>query len=190
MPKVQNSKSHWMNRDGWTRLCGTEATRWKRDSAVSHARTYPSPPAKTHFSTVNVQKQGLNEGQCEQKGKEDTSASSNVWQVSHFPLLLQTRPQTNLERKGFTSVHKAGTEAQATEGCCLVACSPWLVQVDFWYSAELPDEGWNCPQCPHQSLIKEMPHRLAYRPIWWSHFLSWDFPVPDDPSLCQDDKKQ
>lgn len=40
--------------------------------------------------------------------------------------------------------------------------------------------GW---ALPHQSPIKKMPGRLAYRPVWWDHFLSWCCLLPDDPSL-------
>lgn len=33
-----------------------------------------------------------------------------------------------------------------------------------------------------------MSHRLAYRPIWWGHFVTWGF-FSDDSSLCQGDRK-
>lgn len=34
-----------------------------------------------------------------------------------------------------------------------------------------------------------MPHSLAYRQIWWRHFLTWGSLLLDDSSLCQIDKK-
>ena len=34
-----------------------------------------------------------------------------------------------------------------------------------------------------QSLIKKMPYRLAYSPIWWSHFLNWSSLFPGDFNL-------
>jgi hypothetical protein len=54
------------------------------------------------------------------------------------------------------------------EGCCLLACSAWVISG--------PTVGWALPS---QSLIKKMPHQLAYIPVLQRHSLS------DDSSLCQ-----
>lgn len=41
---------------------------------------------------------------------------------------------------------------------------------------------------PYQSLIKEMPHKLAYKPPQWGHLLNWHSFFPNDSSLCQMDE--
>lgn len=43
---------------------------------------------------------------------------------------------------------------------------------------------------PHQSSNKKISHRLAYKPIFWSHFLNQGSLFLDDPSLCQVYKQQ
>jgi hypothetical protein len=40
---------------------------------------------------------------------------------------------------------QAGAEAEAMEGCCLLACSPWLAQGIFIYSPGLLAQGWHHP---------------------------------------------
>jgi hypothetical protein len=56
-----------------------------------------------------------------------------------------------------------------------------------------PAQGWHYPGWDgpflHQSLIEKMPYRLAYSPVSWRHFLSWDSILSDDCSLCQIDIK-
>ena len=47
-----------------------------------------------------------------------------------------------------------------------------------------PTVGW---ALTHQSLIKEMPYRIAYSLITWRHFLHPDSLLSDDSSLCQVD---
>lgn len=49
----------------------------------------------------------------------------------------------------------------------------------------LPTASWTL----HQSLIREMSHRLVYRLTRWRHFLSWVFLFSNDHSLCQIDIK-
>lgn len=44
----------------------------------------------------------------------------------------------------------------------LLGWSPCLAQLGFVCHPGSPAQGWYCPQ---QSLIKKIPHRLAYRPI-------------------------
>jgi hypothetical protein len=58
---------------------------------------------------------------------------------------------------------EAGADAEAMEGCYLLACFPWLVQLAFLQNSVLPAWGWYHPQwaapTPHpQSLIKKMPY--------------------------------
>lgn len=45
--------------------------------------------------------------------------------------------------------------------------------------------GWAL--LPHESLIKEISHRPAHSPIWWSHFLNWGCFLSDDSSLYKAD---
>lgn len=42
---------------------------------------------------------------------------------------------------------------------------------------------------PYQSLIKNIPYRIVYRPILWRHSLNYDSFFPDNPCLGQDDIK-
>ena len=74
------------------------------------------------------------------------------------------------------------------EGCCLLACSACCVIERRTTSPGMapPTMGW---ALPYQSLIKEIPYRLAYSPILWRHFLNWGFLLSDDFSLCQLDIK-
>ena len=52
-------------------------------------------------------------------------------------------------------------ESEDIEEHCLLACSPWLAQMDFYISKNnLPRVGRDLP-C--QSLIKKMPHRFSCR---------------------------
>lgn len=41
----------------------------------------------------------------------------------------------------------------------------------------------------HQLFIKEMQHRLAYRPVLWKHFLILSFFFQNDSSLCHIDQR-
>jgi hypothetical protein len=43
---------------------------------------------------------------------------------------------------------------------------------------------------PYQPSIKKMTHKLAHRPIWWRHFLSWGSILPGHSWLCQVNKKK
>ena len=88
---------------------------------------------------------------------------------------------------------EAGADAEATEECCLLACSPMACSTCFIIKLGTtspgvapPTMGW---ALPHQSLIKKMPHRLAYSPILWRCFLSWASFLLDGSSLCQVDIK-
>lgn len=49
-----------------------------------------------------------------------------------------------------------------------------------------PTVGW---AFPHQTVTRKHTHRLAYKPIWWRHLLSWGSFFEDDPSLYHVDKK-
>ena len=46
--------------------------------------------------------------------------------------------------------------------------------------------GW---VLPHQSPVKKMSHRIAYRLLLWKHFPYSGSLFLDDPVLCQDDIK-
>lgn len=59
--------------------------------------------------------------------------------------------------------------------CCLLTCSSWLVQFAFLHSSGLSCPGMMPPPSlswalPDQSLIKEVPQRLAYRELDGSIF--------------------
>lgn len=45
---------------------------------------------------------------------------------------------------------RAGTEAETTEECCSLACSPCLV--DFLYNTGPPGQDWHRPQYGHNGL--------------------------------------
>lgn len=75
-----------------------------------------------------------------------------------------------------------GADAEAMEECCLFACFPWLAQ------DHQPRGGLTHNGLPHQSLIKKMPCRLAYKVIFGDIF-SIEVPSSDDSSLYQVDIK-
>lgn len=52
---------------------------------------------------------------------------------------------------------ESGTDAEAVEDCCLLACSWWLDQPDFLYSQDHASKGSSVPSkldLSYQSLIK------------------------------------
>lgn len=61
---------------------------------------------------------------------------------------------------------KAGTPAEIMEEHCLLLCSPWVAQAGFYTAQDHclgtapPPVDWALPL---RSLIKEIPHRHAYR---------------------------
>lgn len=73
-------------------------------------------------------------------------------------------------------------ESKAMEGCCLLVCSPQLAQTNFLDNSglnlqevELLAMGW-----AHLHQAGKCPHRLAYRLIFWRHFLNCGSFLPDD----------
>lgn len=81
----------------------------------------------------------------------------------------------------------AGTEAETLEEHSLLACSLWLYHLaqDFLPRDNPVAVGWALQD---QSLIRNMPHRLSYRPFWYRQFLSWGS-LFDNPRLGQVNKK-
>ena len=73
---------------------------------------------------------------------------------------------------------RAGADAGALEGCCLLACSPCLLcQLSYKTQDQLPRMTsptvvWDLS---HQSLIKKVSLRLTCRWILWRCFLNWGF---------------
>lgn len=57
-------------------------------------------------------------------------------------------------------------------GTLLTGLFPVLTQLVYYRPQDLgvtpPAEDWNLP---HQPLIEKMPHRLAFRPVFWRCFL-------------------
>ena len=70
---------------------------------------------------------------------------------------------------------EAGAGAEAMEGCCLLACSSWLVQPAFLQNPGPQPEiasstmDWALSHLP---AINKMPYKLAYSLILWRHFLN------------------
>lgn len=54
-------------------------------------------------------------------------------------------------------------------------------QEDVFRSCTVPSH-WNKPLI--QSLIKKKNHKVAYRSMWWKHFLDRSSLTPDNSSLC------
>ena len=73
-------------------------------------------------------------------------------------------------------------------GLILNACSncfPFNCQDDYISSGVVPATvSW---ALPHQSSIKNIYHRLAYRPVWWEHFLPRGSLLSMNFSFCQVD---
>lgn len=73
-------------------------------------------------------------------------------------------PYSVTERENSGQEPEAGTEAGATQGCCLPACSPRLPRLAYWAAPDtylgvaLPTMG---QPLPYEILIKKMPHRLS-----------------------------
>jgi hypothetical protein len=57
-------------------------------------------------------------------------------------------------------------------GLLSMVCSDWYHTEPITTRPGMapPTMGW---AFPHQSLTKKMPHRLAYSPTFWRHFLYW-----------------
>lgn len=78
---------------------------------------------------------------------------------------------------------EAQADAKATEKCHLLACSPMPYSVCFLIQLRTTCPGLTLPPysyhhlgwAPQKSLIKKMPYKLAYRPIWWKQFLRFPF---------------
>jgi hypothetical protein len=106
-------------------------------------------------------------------------------------------PRSKLERKGFIRLtlpycysspkevrtgtqvgQKAGADAEAMEGCSLLACSLCSL-----IDPRLPDQRYSHPQgaFPPWSLIEKMP----YSWISWRHFLNWSCFLCDNSSCVK-----
>ena len=53
-----------------------------------------------------------------------------VYFSSHFQGIVHSRVKSRQELTQGRNL-EAGTDAEAMEGCCLLACSPWLAQPAF-----------------------------------------------------------
>ena len=109
-----------------------------------------------------------------------------------FCIIVHNQGKSGQELKQGRNL-EAGADAEAMDGCCLLACSPWFAQSAFLYHPGPPAQGWHHSQragpLSHQPLTKKMAYRLAYSPILERHFLNWCFPLPGDSSFCQVDIK-
>lgn len=68
--------------------------------------------------------------------------------------------------------------SMACSDCSLIEPGP--PAQGWWHHTHI--KGW---ALLHQSLIKNMPYRLAYSLVLWWHFLNWGSFLSDDFSLCQ-----
>lgn len=105
-----------------------------------------------HYSQSNLRRKGF------------------VWLLLPYHSLLLKEVNT---RTHAVQVLEAGTNAEAMEGCCLLACSNgWLSLFSF-----------KTPWCPmvapptmvcslHQLLVEKMSNRLGS--VLWRHFLNWN----------------
>lgn len=91
----------------------------------------------------------------------------------HITVIMEGSQSRNLE---------AETDAMK---CCLLKCLPLMAystcflmrpQDHLWGMAP-PTISW---ALPHQSKIKKMHNRYAYRQILWRHFPNWNFLFPND----------
>jgi hypothetical protein len=92
----------------------------------------------------------------------------------HFQIIVHHWRKSGQELKQDWNL-EAGADAEAMEGCCLLACLSWLAQHAFLYNQDhWPRYGTTDlgRALPHQSLIEKMPNRFAYSPIVWQLFLN------------------
>ena len=85
-------------------------------------------------------------------------------------------------RTGTQAGKNLEADAEAMEGCCLLACSSWLSQPACYRTHDHQSRGGpthNGLGPPHQSLIKKMPYSLALRRLW-RHFLNWGSSLSED----------
>ena len=69
---------------------------------------------------------------------------------------------------------EAGTEAEVVEEHCILDCSSWPTQLAFFYHPKWPalrGTAHTALSFPNQALIKKTYHLIAFRPLWWRHFL-------------------
>ena len=95
----------------------------------------------------------------------------------HSPSLREVRTGTQPGQDP-----EVGADAEAMEGCCLLAYSSC-----FPIEPRTTSPGWYQidGSLPHQSLIKKIPYMPVYS--LRRHFLSWVSLLSDDSSLCQVD---
>jgi hypothetical protein len=110
--------------------------------------------------------------------------------------------ESNLERKGFISSDnsqgvfsslrglRAGTEAEAVEERCFLACSPWLLSLLFYaIQNHLPrSDTAHCGLGPPTSITNlENDPRVCPEASLVGAFYQLSFTLPNDSNLCQVD---
>lgn len=114
--------------------------------------------------------------------------------------------QSNLGRKEFFLAHiffflslfiikkiqdrklEAGTNADAMEKCCFLACSSWLIQSVFLQNWGWLVQEWHHPQWTGTSFINQQLRsalHATYSLVLWRLFHNWCSLLSDDCSLCQ-----
>jgi len=82
---------------------------------------------------------------------------------------------------------EAGADAEAMEGCCLLACFPWLTQPAFLQNPGPPAQGWHHPQWAGPSHPRSIIEKMPYSWVSWRHFLRGRSFLCVNSSLCQVD---
>lgn len=107
-----------------------------------------------------------------------TMTKSNLWREE---LILFYRLLSIIgEKWGRKSRQKPADRhwSRATEEGCLLTCSQAHTQLSLLCLQDLLPRH-STTHLPHPSIIKKMPYRLVYRPIWWKlFFFQLRFPLP------------
>lgn len=103
-------------------------------------------------------------------------------------LIWLTHPEKWSSRKGLTRTQGRNWNRNHQVTLLLQTCFSWLARPALLYYPWPLDHRWNYSQSagytPPPLLIKQMAQSLAYRPVWWRHFLSWGSFFSDNSSLC------
>lgn len=109
---------------------------------------------------------------------EERAYYSLLFYIKYFKKSKSRNTRQESERQNWSRDHV---------GWCLALYSSWLAQPDFSScSPQLHAQGqhhsqWTCP--PKSITYSEMPHRFAYRSVWWSYLPSCGSPFSNNCTL-------